>query len=44
MLVSVFSLYVWEDMLLYHLKIFLHLITAVYNVHVTWEERLYVEL
>ena len=38
------SLYVWEDMLLHHLKIFLHLTRAVYNVHVAWEERLYIEL
>jgi hypothetical protein len=31
-------------MFLYHLKIFLNLTSAVYNVHVAWEERLYIEL
>ena len=44
MQVSRFSLYVREDMLLHHLKIFLHLAGAVYNIHVPWEERLYIEL
>ena len=41
--ILIVSLYVREDMLLHHLKILLHLTSAIYNVHVAWEERFYIE-